>query len=375
MNILVAPNSMKGNLSCFDFADIVEEAFFTVSHDFIIRKVPVADGGDMTGAVLSKAMDAKEIEVEVNDPLGRPVLSKYSISKRTAIIEMAEASGLKLLKHNELNPMIASTYGTGQLIADALGKGCLEILLGVGGSATVDGGSGMLEALGFHLFNNEGQRLHGNGKNTAQIKRIEKSSYLKDFSAKIICDVDNPLTGTDGAAMVFGPQKGASPEMVEYLEKGLTNWSSVLEQYSGKRLAELKGAGAAGGIALPMIAFLNAEIVPGSDFILSLLNFDEEVKWADLVITGEGKIDSQTLNKKAPKAVADAAHKRNKPVIALGGTVNYEASGDFNGIFSITDRPMSLQMAMDDSRKLLYNFAYELAKFISGIKKYEQQKQ
>ena len=375
MNILVAPNSMKGSLSCFDFADIVEEAFLAVSNDFIVRKIPVADGGDMTGEVLSRAMNAKEVEIEVNDPLGRPVLSKYSISKQTAIIEMAGASGIKLLKQDELNPMVASTYGTGQLIADAMDKGCSEILLGVGGSATVDGGSGMLEALGFHLFNNEGQPLHGNGNNTANIKRIEKPSYLQDISVKIICDVDNPLTGTDGAAIVFGPQKGASPEMVEYLEKGLTNWASVLEQYSGKRMAELKGAGAAGGIAIPLIAYYNAEIVPGSDFILSLLNFDEEVSWADLVITGEGKIDSQTLNNKAPKSVADAAHKKNKPVVALGGTIKKGVSGAFDGIFSITDRPMSLEMAMNESRKLLYNFTYELAKFIYGIEKYEQQKQ
>jgi len=375
MNILVAPNSMKGSLSCFDFADIVEEAFLAVSHDFIVRKIPVADGGDMTGEVLSRAMNAKEVEIKVNDPLGRPVFSKYSISKETAIIEMAGASGIKLLKQDELNPMVASTYGTGQLIADALNKGCSEILLGVGGSATVDGGSGMLEALGFYLFNNEGERLSGNGKNTAYIKRIEKPSLINDFSAKIICDVDNPLTGTDGAATVFGPQKGASPEMVEYLEKGLTNWALVLEKYSGKKLTELKGAGAAGGIALPLIAYYNAEIVSGSDFILSLLNFGDEVKWADLVITGEGKIDSQTLNNKAPKAVADAAHKRNKPVVALGGTVKYEVSKAFNGIFSITDRPMSLEMALNESRKLLYDYTYELAKFISGIEKYEQQKQ
>ncbi|MDD4109623.1 MAG: glycerate kinase, partial [Prolixibacteraceae bacterium] len=240
MNILVSPNSMKGSLSAFEFADIVEKAFLEVSSDFRIRKIPVADGGDLTGQVLSRALNAKEINIEAEDPLGRSVLSKYAVAGECAIIEMADASGLKLLNVEELNPMKASTYGTGQLIADAIKTGCTEILLGVGGSATVDGGTGMMEALGFKFFDNDNKPLKGNGGNLEKISYIEKP-HIKNISVKIICDVDNTLTGRNGAAVIFGPQKGASPDMITSLEKGLTAWGNLLKMHCGKDLLSLKG--------------------------------------------------------------------------------------------------------------------------------------
>jgi glycerate 2-kinase len=244
----------------------------------------------------------------------------------------------KLLKTEELNPLKTSSFGTGQLIKEALNSGCTEILLGVGGSATVDGGLGMLEALGFQFLNEKGRELKGNGKNLEYVAEIRKPLLPIDISIKIICDVDNPLLGQNGAATVFGPQKGATPQMVNQLEKGLGNWAGILKNESGKTLVNLKGAGAAGGIALPLVAFYHAEIVPGASFILSQLDFEKQVEWADLVITGEGKLDSQTLNNKAPKAVADAARKAGKPVIAIGGTVQKEISNAFDGVFSITSR-------------------------------------
>ena len=367
LKILVAPNSMKGSLNAFDFADIVEKAFLLVSGDFEIRKIPVADGGDFTGEILRRALDAKNVEIEVKDPLNRTVSAKYAVSGKTAIIEMADASGIKLLKTGELNPLKTSSFGAGQLIDHALKHGSTEILLGVGGSATVDGGTGMLQALGFELFDENENRLRGNGENLQHISNIVHSEIPEHVSLKIVCDVDNPLLGENGAAAVFGPQKGATPAMVEVLEKGLAHWEKVLETTSGKKLANLKGAGAAGGIALPLVAFFNAEIVPGAAFVLSRLNFEKAVEWADLVITGEGKIDSQTLQNKAPKTVADLAHKTGKPVIAIGGKVEKSVSEAFDGTFSFVSGPVSLEESIDKAEELLFNFATELARLINAL--------
>ncbi|WP_372950111.1 glycerate kinase [Mariniphaga sp.] len=367
IKILVAPNSMKGSLNAFDFADVVEKAFLKVSNDFSVRKVPVADGGDFTGEVLCRALNAEVIKAEVHDPLGRKVKSKFAKAGKTAIIEMADASGIKLLKTDELNPLKTSSFGTGQLIQEALDSGCSEIFLGVGGSATVDGGMGMLEALGFQFFDKKLLELKGIGENLEYVAEIRKPLLPNDISIKIICDVDNPLLGENGAATVFGPQKGATSKMVTQLEKGLANWAEILENESGKELANLKGAGAAGGIALPLLAYYRAEIVPGASFILSQLNFERQVEWADLVITGEGKLDSQTLHNKAPKAVADAARKAGKPVIAIGGTVQKEISNAFDGVFSITPGPVSLEESMQHSPEMLFNLSFELAKLIHSV--------
>lgn len=367
INVLIAPNSLKSSLSAFDFADIAEDAFMKISPDFSIRKVPVADGGDLTGEVLQRALDARIVEMTVTDPLGRPVVSKYAVAGKTAIIEMADASGIKLIKTAELNPMRASSFGTGQLMADAIRNGCTEILLGVGGSATVDGGTGMLSALGFELLDNEGNILAGNGESLALVRKVRKASLPEGISVKIICDVDNPLLGPTGAAAVFSPQKGASPVMVDALENGLTNWCSILEKESGKKLSDLEGAGAAGGISLPLVAFLNAEIVPGARFILSLIDFEKQVEWADIVITGEGKIDSQTLNDKAPKAVADVARRAGKPVVAIGGNVNREAASAFDGIFCFARGPVSLEESMKNAGAMLFDFSSELARLIHSF--------
>lgn len=367
IKILVAPNSMKGSLNAFEFADIVEKAFTEVSSTYSIRKVPVADGGDFTGEVLRRALNARVVEKEVIDPLGRPVKSKYAVSGEKAIIEMADASGIKLLQNDKLNPMEASSYGTGQLIGEAINAGCTEILLGVGGSATVDGGLGVLEALGFRLLDKKGNRLKGNGRSMALVVEVQKPVLPVNLSVKIICDVDNPLLGEKGAAAVFGPQKGATPQMVLQLEEGLAHWAGVLQNETDKDFSTKHGAGAAGGIALPLLAFLNAEIVSGASFVLSQLNLDESVQWADIVITGEGKIDGQTLYNKAPKAVADISRKYGKPVFAIGGMVTGEASGAFDGIFSLAPGPVSLHEAMSNSSEMLYNFSFELAKLIRSV--------
>jgi glycerate 2-kinase len=367
MNILVAPNSMKGSLTAFDFADIVEKAFLEVSGKFSVKKIPVADGGDLTGEILRRALDAESFIVEVKDPLGRNISAKYAVSGNTAIIEMADASGIKLLKSNELNPMKTSSFGTGQLLKHVIEHGCTEVLLGVGGSATVDGGTGMLKALGFELLDKNGNLLQGNGENLQDVSEIRKPENPHNVSVKIISDVDNPLLGEEGAAAVFGPQKGATPAMTNFLEKGLSNWEKVLETTSGKLLANIKGAGAAGGIALPLLAFFDAEIVPGASFVLTKLNVEKEMEWADLVITGEGKIDSQTLHNKAPMAVASMARKAGKPVMAIGGKTEKTASSAFDGIYSFVPGPISLDNSIDKAGELLFDFATELARTLNAL--------
>ncbi|HKI87523.1 MAG TPA: glycerate kinase [Draconibacterium sp.] len=366
MKILIAPNSMKGSLSAFDFADIVEKAFFNCSNEFSIQKVPVADGGDFTGELLKRIFQAKEVCLNVKGPLGDEVNSRYFVSERKAVIEMADASGMKLVDSKQLNPLKASSYGTGQLMADAILKGCNQIFMAIGGSATVDGGAGMLEAMGFRVFDENGKILTGNGGNLIAIRKIQTPEIPKNISIKIICDVDNPLLGKNGAAQVFGPQKGATHEMLPQLEAGLKNWSEILEKISGKKLANVSGAGAAGGIAIPLLAFYNGEIVPGADFILEQLGFEEQIKWADIVITGEGKIDSQTLNNKAPAAVANAARRFNKQVVAFGGSVQ-DATEVFDGIFSIVNEAMSLEDAMKNSKKLLFDFSLQFARLLKKL--------
>jgi len=375
MKILIAPNSMKGSLNAFDFADILEKAFIEVSADFEVRKIPVADGGDYTGMVLAKRLNAAEIPVTVSGPLGASVQSKYAITGKTAIIEMADASGMKLVNSSKLNPLIASSYGTGELIADAISKGCNEIYLAIGGSATVDGGVGMLEALEFLFLDKNGDLLKANGGMLNKIAAIEKPVRKTGISFKIICDVDNPLLGENGAANVFGPQKGASPQMVPELERGLEHWAALLEAECGKTLRNMEGAGAAGGISVPLMAFFDTEIVPGADFVLEQLRLEDEIRWADLVITGEGKIDGQTLNNKAPFAVAKMARAHGKPVFGIGGKTEAEASGVFDGIYSLVNGAMSLEEAMANASGLLYAFGLEFAKTIKCLAEIGQRKQ
>lgn len=367
INVLVAPNSMKGSLNAFEFADIVEKAFAEVSSAYSIRKVPVADGGDFTGEVLRVALNANVVETETRDPLGRTIKSKYARAGYKAVIEMADASGIKLLKSDELNPIETSSFGTGQLIREAVNAGCKEVLLGVGGSATVDGGMGMMEALGFQLLDKNGNLLEGKGKNLLLVESIQTPVLSENLTVKIICDVDNPLLGENGAAAVFGPQKGATPQMVLQLEEGLAHWAGVLQNETGNDFSSQKGAGAAGGIALPLLAFFNAEIVPGASFVLSQVKLEEAVQWADIVIAGEGKIDGQTLYNKAPKAVADISRRYRKPVFAIGGTVTGEASEAFDGIFSLVPGPVDLNEAMAKSSEMLYDFSFELAKLILSV--------
>ena len=281
---------------------------------------------------------------------------------------MASASGIRLLSDDEKNPEAATTYGTGQLIRRAIELGCTEIVLGAGGSATVDGGAGILEALGFVFLDAGGKSIPGRPDLLSEIKDIRRPSDLKeDIKIVVLCDVINPLLGENGAANVFGPQKGAGPDMVNRLENGLKNWVSLLENISGRELRNVEGSGAAGGIGCGIGAFFNTNLVRGADYIFNILQIDRHLEWADLVITGEGKIDRQSLSFKAPCALAARAGKAGKPVAALAGYTETTDEHMFDAVFSIVNKPMSLQKAMSDAPLLAAESASQVAGYTVRI--------
>ena len=367
MNILIAPNGMKGSLSADKFAEAVERAFAEPGPSvFKIKKIPVADGGDGTADVLIRALALKRYRTIVKDPLGRKIEASFGYADGLAVIEMADASGLRLLKPKDINPLKATSFGTGQLIAEAIRYGARKVLLGVGGSATVDGGTGMLEALGVKFYNSGGNMLAGNGENLIQVSSINLKGMIvpKDTVIKIISDVDNRLLGDDGAARVFGPQKGATPEMIEFLDRGLTRFENVIRQKTGIATADLKGSGAAGGIAIGLVAFLNAQIVQGAEFILKQLSFNKYLRWADAVITGEGRLDNQSLQNKVPYVVARKAKKLDKKVYAIVGASILQDQNIFDRVLSLTDEEISAEYAINKAEYLVYSKSKELASLI-----------
>jgi glycerate kinase len=369
MRILIAPNAMKGSLSASDFANAIAEGLIMADNTLKLIKHPLADGGDGTAEILVTALGGIFVPVKVHDPLGRIIDSRFGwiAGTKSAIIEMAEASGIKLLADNELNPMIASSRGTGELIMAAINLGAKKIILGVGGSATVDGGIGMIKALGFKLADNIGDEVIEGGRGLIHIAKIHSGNVKTELltcEILIVSDVTNPLLGENGAAAIYGPQKGATPQMVDDLNLGFENYITVLEQFSGKNLVDTVGGGAAGGIAVPLIALLNARIESGAALIMDLLGVFNDLKNCDLVITGEGCIDLQTCQGKGPAAIAAAARQAKIPVIAIGGTVMQEASFLFDGIFSITNGPLPLSEAMENAFDLTRLLSYEIGKLL-----------
>ena len=313
-------------------------------------KLAVADGGEGTIEALLTTMGGHMVKADVRDPLGRPINAEYAILEDgTAVIEMSKASGLTLLHQSERNPLLTSTYGTGQLIADALHKGCRKFLIGIGGSATNDAGTGMLEALGYRFIDAEGNILKGEGRSLESIMTIDTSAAIPELkSAEFIvaCDVDSPFHGPKGAAYVYAPQKGATPQMVELLDNGLKHFADIIKGTTGKDISEMPGAGAAGGLGGAFKAFLNAGLRKGAEMVLDAIGFDEIIRDADLVITGEGKIDSQTLTGKLPYAVASRAAEVNVPVVAICGRSEVDALPGFRFIIPVTPADQPLVQAM-----------------------------
>ena len=368
MKIVIASDSFKGSLASIEVARSIEMGILDVFPSCDIVKVAVADGGEGTMDALCQSLGGKVVRIPVEDPIGRTINASYVILEdgNTAVLEMSSASGLTLLTPAERNPMLTSTYGTGQLIDDAIGRGCRRFLVGIGGSATNDAGMGMLTALGYRFLDAEGNELPGAGASLSKVCGIDCSGVsqaVRDSEFIVACDVDSPLYGPDGAAYVFAPQKGADPDMVKALDDGLRQYADVVASYAGKipmhggpsctgeasimkDAASMSGAGAAGGLGYAFVAFFGARLQRGVDMVLDAVGFDSIIEGADLVITGEGRIDAQTLTGKTPYGVLQRASRQNIPVIALAGSVALDDSSGFTAIRQITPPDMQLSEAM-----------------------------
>lgn len=331
MKIVIAPDSFKESLSALEAASAIEAGFREIFPDAQYVKVPVADGGEGTVEAMIAATDGRLVKLPATGPLGRPVEAFYGLTgdESTAVIEMAAASGLELVAPAERDPLSATSRGTGELIRAALDAGARRFILGVGGSATNDGGAGMLQALGVGLLDAQGEQLAPGGGALARLARIDLSRIdprIADCVFEVACDVSNPLVGPKGASAVFGPQKGATPEMVRQLDANLRHYAGVIARDLEQDVAEVPGAGAGGGIAAAMLVFLKGRLRPGSEIVADAVGLDEKVADTDLVVTGEGRIDGQTVNGKTPIGVARVAGRHGKPVIAIGGCLANDAS-------------------------------------------------
>ncbi len=351
--IVVASDSFKGSLSSMEVAQSATKGIRQVYPDCEVVSVNVADGGEGTVDAVVDVLNGQKITVSVSDPLGRKIDAVYGIAGDMAIIEMSAASGLPLLMPDERNPLITSTYGTGELILDALKRGCRRFLVGIGGSATNDAGTGMLEALGFKFYDAEGMLIENCcGGVLERIAKIDDSNVVEGVKQSqfiVACDVDTPFCGKIGAAYIFAPQKGADADMVRRLDEGMTSFAHVIEKKYGMNIVPVCGAGAAGGMGGAFYAFLNGKLKRGIDMVLDAIDFDSIIKGADLIITGEGKVDSQTVKGKTAAGVFARAQKAGIPVIAIGGKVEMcdELSCmGFAGIYPITTEKLPLEVAM-----------------------------
>ncbi|SOE20631.1 glycerate kinase [Spirosomataceae bacterium TFI 002] len=319
MNILIAPDKFKGSLSSLEVCEIIKNTILAKYPKYNVSTMPMADGGEGSLEVLSETLGAEEVKMFVKDSLFRTITASYLRKGNVAFIEMAAASGLQLIKESQRNPLYTTTYGTGQLIKHAVKNRVTEVYLFVGGSATNDAGMGMLQALGFQFLDANGEDLFGIGENMNAVTKIIKPENPLDFQLKVICDVENEFSGKNGAAYVYGPQKGANVEEVEILDQGLVNMAVRFREDLGKDISSIKGSGAAGGIAGGALAGLNTELLPGIETIMQLVDFDQKMKEIDLVITGEGKLDSQTLSGKLIAGVAHKLKENNIPLVVFCG--------------------------------------------------------
>lgn len=376
--IIIACDKYKGNLTALQVCSTIRDAIYETSQ-YLGKKVdiiisPMADGGEGTVETLVESLNGKFIDLKVTGPLGNKVDSRFGIiGRETAVIEMSAASGLWMVPQEERNPLKTTTYGTGELIKKALEMKCSKIIVGIGGSATNDAGMGMAQALGIKFYDSNKNLLGFGGKELIKINEIDVSnlnSGVKSAKFEIACDVDNPLYGPDGAAYVYGPQKGADNEMVKFLDKGLRNFSYVVKKSLGIDISNIKGAGAAGGLGAGLLTFLNANIRPGTEIIIEATDLERKMKEANLVITGEGAMDSQTFSGKSSYGVAMLAKKFGIPVITINGSKNFNVSDIdkeklklFSGNFSTVNKPMNLEDAIKNGGFLLGEATRELIHF------------
>ncbi|MDR0361499.1 MAG: glycerate kinase [Planctomycetota bacterium] len=376
MKIVLAPNAFKGSLDSTSAAAVMGQGVRAVVPDCETVEKPIADGGDGLFDVLGQVMGGDKIAVQVTGPLFETVTAEYLYvpAEKTAIVEMARASGLALLAPAERNPMAATTLGTGELARHAIERGAEKVVVGIGGSATNDGGMGFAAAFGAKFLDSRGRELEPVGGNLGRVARIDLSPVPDAARAAVfdaVCDVDNPLCGERGAAAVFGPQKGATPEMAKELDAGLANLAACIRDGLGKDVLDLPGAGAAGGLGAGLKAFFDAALRPGVEVVMDLVHLDEALSGADLVFTAEGAIDFQTAFGKGPAGVASRARKAGIPCIAVAGSVadgidNLIAIG-MNAAFSLCPGPIALEKAIADAPGLLRNAtAMAFRAFLAG---------
>ncbi|MGK3144231.1 glycerate kinase [Pantoea sp. C2G6] len=360
MKIVIAPDSYKESLSALDVASAIEAGFRDIFPDAHYVKIPVADGGEGTVEAMVAATKGKIVRLKVTGPLGSPVDAFYGLSgdERTAYIEMAAASGLERVPAAQRDPLVTTSYGTGELIRNALDKGVGHIIIGIGGSATNDGGAGMVQALGARLLDAAGNEIgYGGGALTdlATIDIAALDSRIHQCRIEVACDVTNPLTGKEGASAIFGPQKGATPALVEQLDQALAHYAAIIRRDLDMDVLTLSGGGAAGGMGAALHAFCQAELRRGIEIVTEALGLAEEVKDADLVITGEGRIDSQSINGKVPIGVASVAKRFNKPVIGIAGSLTADVGvvhqHGIDAVFSVLYSICSLEEALASAGK------------------------
>ncbi|EOV0677548.1 glycerate kinase [Cronobacter dublinensis] len=360
--IVIAPDSFKESLSAMDVATAIEAGFREIYPQATYVRLPMADGGEGTVEAMVAATGGHIVQVPVTGPLGNRVEGFYGVlgDGETAVIEMAAASGLHLVPPAQRDPRITTSFGTGQLILAALDSGVKAIIIGIGGSATNDGGAGMMQALGVRFLDSQQRGLLPGGASLAALEYIEMSGLdpqLAHTRFTVACDVDNPLCGAKGASAIFGPQKGATPEMVAQLDAALRRFGVTLEAITGKSIISAPGAGAAGGMGAALLGMLNAQLRPGIDIVTETLGLAQAVRDADLVITGEGRLDSQSIHGKTPVGVARVAKQFQRPVVAIAGslTPDYQVVHEhgIDAAFSVLDRIVTLEEALDDAARNL----------------------
>lgn len=375
MKIVIAPDSFKESMTALKAATAIEEGFRKILPNEEYVKVPMADGGEGTVQSIIDATGGELKTLTVTGPLGESLEAFYGLSgdKKIAVIEMAASSGLDKVEISKRNPLKTTTFGFGELIKNALNEGVEEVLLGIGGSATNDGGAGMIMSLGGKLLDEDKNPIKPTGEGLKDLHFIDVSDIhprIKDVSFKVACDVDNPLTGLNGAAHIYGPQKGGTPEIIEQLDQNLLHFASIVKEQLGKDIDTLPGAGAAGGLGGGLLGFLNAELQRGGDLLVEMLELNEVIKDADLVITGEGGINHQTQFGKTPIAVSRIAKQYGIPTIALAGCLNegYESIYDEGIIstFSIIPEFTSLETALENGYKNLKAVSANIASIIKA---------
>ena len=351
--IVIASDSFKGSLTSVEVAQSAAKGILQVYPDCEVTQVNVADGGEGTVGAIVDTLQGEIITITVSNPIGKPVEASYGIAGDTAIIEMAAASGLPLLATEDRNPWVTSTYGTGEMILDAISRGCTKFLVGIGGSATNDAGTGMLQALGFRFYDGNDNLIEnccgGILGDVARIDDTQVPEAIKNAQFTVACDVDTPFCGPIGAAYVFAPQKGADADMVQRLDEGMAAFAKVVEAKYGIDIVPMAGAGAAGGMGGGFRAFLNATLKKGIDMVLDAIGFDAIIGGADLVVTGEGKVDFQTAKGKTAAGVLARAKAQGIPVVAIGGCVEKCDSlleMGFAGIYPILEEKVPLELAM-----------------------------